>query len=308
MYPINIDNLVSVNYYPTNETDILLTTPVSNIDQTKLPVSPKIGIPEGIHHNKGRIISQFQIGPEYPIREREKIDLEELTPHLYEETFLPESQQIEKFPKKNSNLNRHNFGRQENIFRTNGRYINPANVDDKLTNILIQLDESTIAPEKQVDEHFQLPFRKNPGMDAIGYPPINVKPVPLPYVGPDPQACPCYLVEQSNSTNIATSRTSIPIIGQFGFIPVIFVPYCPGFEMDSNKMKIMFPSATPVPYACDACNAQDDKLGLMVLDVNQLDNIDYLRNLLGQANLGFLNVPVQAGTERRKSKRGKKAE
>ncbi|RLU20076.1 hypothetical protein DMN91_006682 [Ooceraea biroi] len=212
--------------------------------------------------------------------------------------YYPNSQrQFSKGP------NRFKAGRQESTFNSREEYNNSADEDSKpISNV--PLDGLPTGPEKQVNARLEQSSQASPGLDAIGVQPpnfINVKPFPLP-VGPDPQACPCYLVESNNSTNVAISTTPAPIIGQFGFIPVIFVPYCPGDEMDSNKMKVIFPSATPVLYACDACGTQDSKLGIKTLDVTQLGNIDYLKDALSQANLGFLNVPVKTSIGRRRSK------
>lgn len=201
-------------------------------------------------------------------------------------------------------------GRQESVFNVKEQDNNSSDVDNKsIPNLSFQSDGPFSVPEKQVNARLEQSFQANPGLDAIGVQPpssINVKPFSLP-IGPDPQACPCYLIESNNNTNVSASTTPIPVIGQVGFIPVIFVPYCPGDETDSSKMKIMFPSVTPVPYACDACGTQDGNFRIKTLDVNQLGNIDYLKQALSQANLGFLNVPVKSGAERRRS-RGRKTE
>ncbi|XP_020283268.1 uncharacterized protein LOC109854515 isoform X2 [Pseudomyrmex gracilis] len=192
------------------------------------------------------------------------------------------------------------LGRQESSFNTRGQY-NNSGTDSKSVSSF-QSDGSSTGMEKQVNSGLEQSFQANPGLDAIGiHPPdfINVKPFPLP-IGPDPQACPCYLVGPNNNTNVATRPTSTSVIGQIGFIPVIFVPYCPGDETD-RKMKAIFPSAAPVPYACDACGAQDSALGIKPLDISQLGNINYLKELLNQANLGFLNVPVKTSANRRRS-------
>ncbi|KAL0128874.1 hypothetical protein PUN28_003918 [Cardiocondyla obscurior] len=200
-------------------------------------------------------------------------------------------------------LNQFDKLEQEEILTVDGEYNNSARVDSKsISNISFHSDGHFSAPERQVNARLET-FRTNPVLDAIGVQPpssINVKPFSLP-VGPNPQACPCYLVEQNNNTNVETSSTLTSVIGQLGFIPVIFVPYCPGNEMDSNKMKIMFPSATPVPYACNTCDTQDSKFVVKALDINQLGSIDYLKEILSQTNLGFFNVPVKT-VERRESK------
>jgi len=216
--------------------------------------------------------------------------------------FYPFSNSQQQKPSKGSDQS-DKLKQQEDKFNVDGQYNNSANVDDKLiSNVSFQSDGPSSAPNRQVNARLEQTFRVNPVLDAIRVQPpssINVKPLSLP-VGPNSQACPCYLVEPNNNTNVATSSTLTSIIGQLGFIPVIFVPYCPGKEMDSNKMKLMFPSATPVPYACDTCDTQDNKFVVKTLDINQLGKIDYLKEALYQSNLGFLNVPVKTNIERRR--------
>lgn len=152
--------------------------------------------------------------------------------------------------------------------------------------------------------------QSKPGLSAIGvHPPgpINIKPIPFP-IGPDPETCPCVLVETTNNTTdsllASTPPPSIPIVtGQLGFIPVIFVPYCPGEKADSeNMMRTMFPTATPVPYPCSACSQHEAIVGNKFLDISQLNNIEQIRQALGQANLGLLNVPVKSQALRRNRK------
>ncbi|XP_076163165.1 uncharacterized protein LOC143144538, partial [Ptiloglossa arizonensis] len=136
----------------------------------------------------------------------------------------------------------------------------------------------------------ETPLEPNTSFAAIGVQPPSPKNF-KPYqqsVGPDPQTCPCYLLEPGNDTATTTSTTSIPLIGQLGFIPVVFVPYCPGDETDGQNMKDMFPSAMPVPYTCNACGAQSGKIETKLLSLNQLGNIENLREALRQAKLGFL--------------------
>lgn len=281
----------------------------------------------------------MQTGPTSPLQyngeDYENIDLAKLTSRPYDGTTRFELKEIKK-PSRNDfkqfsvhdrdqyqkpefyspyNLQQlhskgrlSKSGRQESVFNINDQNNNFTDVDNKsIPNLSFQSDGPFSVPEKQVNARLEHSFQANPGLDAIGVQPpnsINVKPFSLP-IGPDPQACPCYLIESNNNTNVSASTTPIPVIGQVGFIPVIFVPYCPGDETDSNKMKVMFPSVTPVPYACEACGTQDDNFGIKTLDVNQLGNINYLKQVLSQANLGFLNVPVKSSAERRRS-RGRK--
>lgn len=151
------------------------------------------------------------------------------------------------------------------------------------------------------------PFKSDPSIGAIGVQPPRAsksKQVVLP-VGPDPQACPCYLVEPNNSTtSTTTSTTPTPLIGQLGFIPVIFVPYCPGENSATDQMKEIFPTATPVPYPCNVCGPHEAKITTQFLDLNQLGSLEHLKKALSQAKLGLLNLPVK-GIHRRKVKRRK---
>jgi hypothetical protein len=280
----NADEINSLQTFPTLPTLNYSAEDYEKTDLLKLTPRPDV-----IHtETKSEKESSRNVFDQFSVRDEDQYQ---------KSIFYPNSQrQFSRGP------NRFKAGRQESTFNSRKEYNNPADVDSKrISNA--PLDGFPTGPKEQVNARLEQSFQANPGLDAIGVQPpssINVKPFPLP-IGPDPQACPCYLVESNNSTN-AISTTPAPIIGQFGFIPVIFVPYCPGDETDSNKMKAMFPSATPILYACDVCGTQDSKLGVKTLDVKQLGNIDYLRNALSQANLGFLNVPVNTSAERRRSK------
>lgn len=163
--------------------------------------------------------------------------------------------------------------------------------------------DQTSALIKQVNTSFEAE-QTDHGINATGVQPphpINVKSFTLP-LGPNPQACPCYLVESYKENDITSSTTSTPLIGQLGFIPVIFVPYCPGNKADSHKMKLIYPSATPVPYACNACGTSNGNIEtkLLGLQLDQLGNIEDLKDILSMANLGFLNIPVRTVAEKRK--------
>ncbi|KAI4484479.1 hypothetical protein M0804_007045 [Polistes exclamans] len=129
--------------------------------------------------------------------------------------------------------------------------------------------------------------------------PINIKSFSSS-VEPNPQACPCYLVDSYKEHDIISSTASTPLIGQLGFIPVIFVPYCPDNKANNYKIKLMYPSAASVPYACNACNTSGGNIETKLIGLDQLNNIENLKDILSQANLGFLNVPVKAVPERRK--------
>lgn len=164
--------------------------------------------------------------------------------------------------------------------------------------------DQTVAVIKRINTSSELE-QTDYGINATGVQPphpINVESFTLGPLGPNPQACPCYLVESYKENDIIGSTTSTPLIGQLGFIPVIFVPYCPGNKADSQKMKLIYPSATPVPYACNACGTSNGNIEtkLVGLRLDQLGNIKDFMDILGTANLGFLNVPVRAIAENRK--------
>lgn len=112
--------------------------------------------------------------------------------------------------------------------------------------------------------------------------PIFITPYPLPIV-PSPGSCPCYLVNPGNDTTQGQSSQGqsphgqspqgqapngqyqgqsphAPSHGQtyapygiIGFIPVLFVPYCPGSASGMNTAQENFPNAVSVPYNCKQC-------------------------------------------------------
>lgn len=103
--------------------------------------------------------------------------------------------------------------------------------------------------------------------------PIFIIPYPLPIV-PSPGSCPCYLVNPgNNSTNQGQSSNGQAPQGQYqgqspyapsngqayapygiiGFVPVLFVPYCPGSANGMNTAQENFPNAVSVPYTCKQC-------------------------------------------------------
>lgn len=292
--------------YDINQIDSLLHT-----STTSSPLKYEIGdyqYTDGLKLNQQIYDHLIRTEPQQS-KEPPKNDLKQFSVHdraQYQKSIFYPSYNSQRQPPKDSNQF-DTFEREGGTPNAEGQYNNSSNVDSKLDfNVPFQSDGPSPAPERQVNARLEQTFRTNLALDAIGVQPpssINVKPLSLP-IGPNPQACPCYLVEPRNNTNVPTSSTPTSIIGQLGFIPVIFVPYCPGNEMDSSKMKITFPSATPVPYACDTCDTQDSKFIVKTLDINQLGNIDYLKEALSQTNLGFLNVPVNT-VERRRSKRRK---
>lgn len=99
--------------------------------------------------------------------------------------------------------------------------------------------------------------------------PIYVMPYPLPIV-PSPASCPCYLLNPGqNNTNsapqypqngqnaVASYNPGYTPFGIIGFIPVLFVPYCPGNYSDMNTAQQSFPDAVSVPYNCAQCQAHN---------------------------------------------------
>lgn len=98
--------------------------------------------------------------------------------------------------------------------------------------------------------------------------PIYVIPFPLPIV-PSPGSCPCYLLNPGNNGTATNEMqaSSHPANGQsqgyapygiIGFIPVVFVPYCPGNGSAMNTAQQNFPQAVPVQYNCAQCQANRD--------------------------------------------------
>lgn len=173
-----------------------------------------------------------------------------------------------------------------------------------------QLDQVPIKGEKVLPTRYKqiIPVEDdNPAIMAIGvHPPgqINIL-TNTPEVGPDPQECPCYLVDSNNTaSNVRPSTTTpAPLIGRLAFIPVIFIPYCPGNEEGSETVKSIFPSAMSVPYPCDMCSSNNAGLQMKFLDLTQLGNIEHLQRALSQANFGLLNVPAKRPRGRRLRRR-----
>lgn len=208
------------------------------------------------------------------------------------------------------------------LLQPEDRYQNPGFTQEQEQPTEFQtLPENPQEPIPEIDQVVAVP--ENPaGVSAIGvHPPgpIKIKPVSLP-VGPNPEMCPCYIVESKNTTSppITTTTPSAiiepeineaPIYGQLAFIPVIFVPYCPGDDPDSEGMtRAMFPTATPVPYPCNVCDRHQESpiAGGRSFDLGQLSNIKAIRRVLTEAKLGYLNVPsVSAKSSRSRSHRRK---
>ncbi|XP_011634577.1 mucin-12-like [Pogonomyrmex barbatus] len=319
-----------------------VNTSLYNTDHNRYRPQYKIQSVASVHkgkeimYNRNETNSLLQIGStpsslKYKSEDHQYTDMIKLNPQFHDHLTHTEPQQVKKplkneplkhlsvhrsqyqksifYPFNNSQSSRgsnqfNKLVQQESAVNVDGRYNKFANMDNKSISDISTQDEPSSVLEKQVNVHLEQISRTNPVLDAIGVQPpnfINVKPFSLP-IGPDSQACPCYLIESKNNTNVETSSTLTSVIGQFGFVPIIFVPYCPGNEMDSNKIKIMFPSITSVPYICDICDIQDSKLGIRTLDINQLGNIDYLKEILNQPNLGLFNVSVKNNIKQKRSK------
>lgn len=110
--------------------------------------------------------------------------------------------------------------------------------------------------------------------------PIFIIPYPLPIV-PSPASCPCYLVNPGNETTSQgqspqgqspqgqspqgqspygpgnQGQTYAPY-GIIGYVPVLFVPYCPGKNGGMSTAQENFPNAVSVPYSCKQCQQRGD--------------------------------------------------
>lgn len=96
--------------------------------------------------------------------------------------------------------------------------------------------------------------------------PIYVIPYPLPIV-PSPGSCPCYLLNpgRNDTTAVSQPQGQAPPsyqgqapYGIIGFIPVVFLPSCPGNGHDMQMVQQSFPNAVPVPYNCAQCQQNRD--------------------------------------------------
>lgn len=100
--------------------------------------------------------------------------------------------------------------------------------------------------------------------------PIYVIPYPLPIV-PSPSSCPCYLLNPGQNNTASNGQpTNAPQrppsnqnqvyapYGIIGYIPVVFIPYCPGQNSNMNNAQENFPEAVPVQYNCPQCEASRD--------------------------------------------------
>lgn len=176
----------------------------------------------------------------------------------------------------------------------------------------IQTEQSTIRPI-------------NPGTDAIGvHPPtskptlapekptepIYVVPYPLPIV-PSPGACPCYLVDSKNTTNPTQSPPVYPVqpyppvvssmyppnyavpFGIIGYIPVLFIPYCPGNNTGGQMVQTMFPAAFAVSYPCGQCNSNSGGMPRL-FDQPNLYGINNFQQILSQANLNPFDGQIRS--------------
>lgn len=131
--------------------------------------------------------------------------------------------------------------------------------------------------------------------------PIYVIPYPLPIV-PSPGSCPCYLLNPGkNDSNTVPQEQgqSYPMnqgyyspYGIIGFIPVVFVPSCPGNVTDMQTAQQNFPNAVPVPYNCAQCQSSRNiyrylgringarSTDFKINDLKEIKSIPELENLL----------------------------
>lgn len=126
--------------------------------------------------------------------------------------------------------------------------------------------------------------------------PIYVIPYPLPIV-PSPASCPCYLLKpgQNDTTqgqpgqappatappqNQHQNQPQYAPYGIIGFVPVVFVPYCPGNGNGMNNAQQNFPNAVPVQYNCAQCQANRDIYQYLGrLNGGRSADKDYLKDL-----------------------------
>lgn len=129
--------------------------------------------------------------------------------------------------------------------------------------------------------------------------PIYVIPYPLPIV-PSPGMCPCYLLNPGSNGTTETqghgqgqqppSNGGYAPYGIIGYVPVVFIPYCPGNNNNMQTAQQNFPDAVPVPYNCAQCQANRDayryygRLGgarsSNFGDLKELKSLDELEHLL----------------------------
>lgn len=83
----------------------------------------------------------------------------------------------------------------------------------------------------------------------------------------------------------------------FGFIPLLFVPYCGANGTNSNALQGSFPSAVTMPYPCSACNYQQGPQGRS-LDNNSFQQVMALANIDPFSN-SFVKSPHRRVRARR---------
>lgn len=151
---------------------------------------------------------------------------------------------------------------------------------------------------------------------AIAQFPLFVIPYPLalPNV-PYPSTCPCYYMEsQKNNTNMSpvsaqslinqhfgNGQTGQGGMAAFGFIPLLFVPYCGQNGTNANALQGSFPSAIATPYPCSACNYQQGPQGRSLGDGaenNSFQQVMALANINPFAN-SFVKSPHRRVRARR---------
>lgn len=127
--------------------------------------------------------------------------------------------------------------------------------------------------------------------------PIYVIPYPLPIV-PSPASCPCYLLNPGQNNQQSSPQmqyNQYPYQGYqpygiIGFIPVVFVPNCPGNNTGMQTAQQNFPNAVSVPYNCGQCQASNDIYryfgrlnggrSIEMNDLKEIKSLPELENLL----------------------------
>lgn len=109
--------------------------------------------------------------------------------------------------------------------------------------------------------------------------------------------CPCYLLNPGSNGTTATqgqgqgqqqsSNVGYAPYGIIGYVPVVFVPYCPGTSTGMQTAQQNFPNAVPVPYNCAQCQASRDIYRRLngarssnFGDLKEIKSLDELQNLL----------------------------
>lgn len=131
--------------------------------------------------------------------------------------------------------------------------------------------------------------------------PIYVIPYPLPIV-PVPSSCPCYLMNPGNNgtDNGGSSQSQgqpdqqyqqqgYAPYGIIGFVPIVFIPYCPGYGNNMQSMQ-NFPNAVPVQYNCGQCQANNAYRGYARFNGGRSRALSDLKEITSLAELDHLLI------------------